>query len=414
MQVCEAGRRFVRSVVFGSVVLIGGAGVALAQQQPAPGDPQAPPATAPVENPVLAFFKRTELSGFVDTYYAYNFNTPAKPCNVFDTTKQFNCLRNFEVLHNSFSLSLAEIALEKKPTPDSRGGFRIDLDYGATADIVASADPGGTTTYENIQQAYVSYLAPVGTGLQFDIGKFVTPLGYEVIESKDNWNYGRSFLFALAIPYYHTGVRVSYSPNDKVTLGGLLVNGWNNTVDNNTGKTIEGSFTLKPTGSLTFVENYIAGPEENNDNKNWRQVSDTIVSYNPTKQLSLAANYDYGWEAVDTVCKVTVKTETSCVWQGIAGYLRYQANNWFAVSPRYEYYQDRNGFTTGTVQNLQEGTLTLEFRHKDGVLLRVEYRHDNSNTPFFFKTDEAGKTTLVKSQDTITAGIVYAFSSKTP
>ena len=40
---------------------------------------------------------------------------------------------------------------------------------------------------------------PVGRGLTLDVGKFVTQHGAEVIESKDNWNYSRSFMFALAI-----------------------------------------------------------------------------------------------------------------------------------------------------------------------------------------------------------------------
>ena len=38
-----------------------------------------------------------------------------------------------------------------------------------------------------------------------DFGKFVTSAGAEVIESKDNWNYSRSLLFAYAIPYWHFG-----------------------------------------------------------------------------------------------------------------------------------------------------------------------------------------------------------------
>ena len=66
--------------------------------------------------------------------------------------------------------------------------------------------------------------------MQFDFGKFVTPFGNEVIESKDNWNYSRSLLFSLAIPYYHQGLRATYSPNDQVTLAGYLVNGWNNSL----------------------------------------------------------------------------------------------------------------------------------------------------------------------------------------
>ena len=82
-------------------------------------------------------------------------------------------------------------------------------------------------------------------------------MGNEVIETKDNWNYGRSLLFTLAIPYYHMGARLTYSPNDKVTLQGHVVNGWNDAADNNTGKSVGGSITLKPTGALTVIENFM-------------------------------------------------------------------------------------------------------------------------------------------------------------
>src|SRR5207302_11056951 len=132
------------------------------------------------------------------------------------------------------------------------GGFRIDLDYGATAGLVAGFEPGGTTLYQNIQQAYVSYLAPTGSWLQIDFGKFVTPAGYEVIETKDNGNYSRSLLFAVAIPYYHMGLRASYPLSDKVSLTGFLVNGWNNAADNNTGKTVAGSLAVKPARALSM------------------------------------------------------------------------------------------------------------------------------------------------------------------
>src|SRR5207253_262834 len=78
--------------------------------------------TAQGSDKFLDFFRRTELSGFVDVYYGYNFNTPA--------TRKAGPERTFDVQHNSFSLNLAELSLEKKPTDDSRGGFRVDLDYG--------------------------------------------------------------------------------------------------------------------------------------------------------------------------------------------------------------------------------------------------------------------------------------------
>ncbi len=151
----------------------------------------------------MSFLRRVEISGFVDGYYGYNFNKPANG--------KAGPERIFDVQHNSFSLNLAELALEKKPTDDSRVGFRLDLDYGPTADIVKATEPGGTEIFRNIGQAYVSFLAPVGKGWQFDFGEFVTPTGNEVIKTKDNWNYSRGLLFTLAIPFYHMGMRTTYS-----------------------------------------------------------------------------------------------------------------------------------------------------------------------------------------------------------
>ena len=355
---------------------------------------------APAGDPTLKFFSGTELSGFVDTYYSYNFNKPSDPCAHVGDTAVFNCLHNFDVAHNAFSLSLAEIALEKKPTMESRGGFRVDLDYGSTANMVAAFDPGGTSVYQNIQQAYVSYLAPAGKGsIQLDFGKFVTPAGFEVIEAKDNWNYSRGLLFALAIPYYHMGMRAAYSPNDKVTVTGFLFNGWNNVVDNNTGKSVGLSVSGKPNANLTIIENYIGGPEATGTNSPWRHLSDTVLTYTVSKQTSVAFNYDWAKDG-------------DLQWQGFAAYLKYQANDWFAVTPRYEFFKDRDGFATGVAQNVQDFTLTTEFKHKDGVLMRIEYRGDFSNSSAgYFISDSSG---LKKNQQALTVGWIFAFSSKMP
>jgi hypothetical protein len=368
-----------------------------ASETTAAAEPQAP---AAADTATLKFFSGTELTGFVDTYYSYNFNTPKTACQTNAGVAMFNCLHNFDFAHNSFSLNLAEVALEKKPTADSRGGFRIDLDYGPTTAWVHSFDPGGVSIYQNIQQAYVSYLAPAGKGsLQLDFGKFVTPAGYEVIETKDNWNYSRSLLFALAIPYYHLGMRAAYSPNDKVTVTGFLFNGWNNSVDNNGGKSVGLSVTGKPTGALTIIENYIGGPETTGDNTGWRHLSDTVLTYTVNKPVSFALNYDYGKDQ-----------NSNQTWQGVAVYLKFQANDWFALVPRYEYLKDKDAFMTGASQNVQEFTLTAELKHKDGVMMRIEYRGDMADSPYFLKNTSE----LSKNQNALTVGWVYAFSSKTP
>src|SRR2546427_2569392 len=266
---------------------------------------------------IMSFFRSTELSGFVDAYYGYNFNHPGV-----DTQ-----LRNFDTKSSQFSLNLAKVVLEKKPVADSRLGFRTDLAVGPATEIVHASEPGGADVFKHLQQAYLSYLAPVGKGLQIDVGKFVTQHGAEVIETKDNWNYSRSLLFALAIPYYHFGMRATYAFSDKFTLAGYLVNGWNNVVDNNTGKTVGIQATVKPTAKLTVVGNYMGGPEQPGNNDDWRHLFDTTVTYARNGPVSLMANYDYGF---DRFAGARVH------WQGIAGYFPVQANKWLAFAPRFD------------------------------------------------------------------------------
>jgi hypothetical protein len=177
------------------------------------------------------------------------------------------------------------------------------------------------------------------------------------------------------------------------------VNGWNNSVDNNSGKSAIVSLTLKPTSAFSFIENYMGGPELTGTNKGMRNLSDTTITYTASKQVSLAANGDFGKQAAGGGLP-------SQTWWGVAGYAKFQANDVVAISPRLEYLNDEDGFMTGTVQKLKEATITYEAKSKDGFLFRAEYRHDMSDQAFFTK-----KGATKKNQDTLTFGIVYAFSS---
>jgi hypothetical protein len=329
-----------------------------------------------------------ELGALVDTYYGYHFNTPDGDAP----------LRNFDTRHNQFALSMAEVWLASAPTADRRVGFNVKLTFGPASSLINAFEPGTTQNLQNLEQAYVSYLAPAGKGLQVDVGKFVTPLGAEVIEAKDNWNYSRSLLFALAIPYYHMGARVSYSPNDRVSLAGYVVNGWNDVVENNSGKTVGAQLTYKPFPSLSVVANYMAGPEQSEDT-DWRRIFDTTVTYTATSRLSLMANYDYGQDAV---------AGAGVHWTGVAAYARYQATDWLAFVPRAEWYDDSQGFTTGVAQTLKEITVTAECKAADNFLIRTEYRNDVSNVPFF----TTGGGAAVSHQGSFTVAALYAFSVK--
>lgn len=369
----------------------------------------APPAAPPSEPPsaLAAALGPMSVTGFIDGYYQYDLNHPhAGNCPAFTTSfsavPSCSTLRLFDAPTDQFSLNMIELTIAKAPdAAASRLGYDLTFGFGNAMNVVNSTDPGGLGFSQYVKEAYLSYLAPVGKGLQIDFGKFVTTNGAEVIETNANWNYSRSLLFNYAIPFYHFGLRAKYNFNDKFNVTGLLVNGWNNIVDNNTGKTLGVSLGWNPNKKWAIVQNYYAGPEEFHDNSDWRQLTDTVVTYTATSKLTLMANYDYGrGDVVPTVARPVA-------WQGVAAYGRYAFNDRYAFAVRGEYFDDRDGFNTGTAQNMYETTFTFERIVAKHLITRWEYRRDMSSRPVFVKG-----LGMIDHQDTFTGGLIYSFDVK--
>lgn len=350
---------------------------------------------APKSPSAASLLGPTSLSGFIDVYYGQNFNNPAT---------RTNGLRFFDVASNQFGLNLIELVVDKSPTvATSRTGYHVALGYGQAMTAITGAGVTNSLSADQyLKEAYFSYLAPIGKGLQIDVGKFVTPAGFEVIETKDDYNYSRGILFSYAIPYYHFGMRAKYAFNDKYSLAGYFTNGWSNVVDNNSGKTYGVSFAWNPTQKLGVVQNYLAGPEQNDLNSNWRQLSDTVVTYSATKRLTLAANFDYG--RGDRIAGIA----NPVYWSGIAGYFKLALAEKYSVAGRYEYFNDHYGFATGTAGHIQEVTGTFEHPFTNNILSRFEFRRDSASNPIFTK----GSATSVSGETTLTAGLIFTFDSR--
>ncbi len=326
------------------------------------------------------------ITGMVDVNYNKNFNNPVSHINDY---------RNFDVYENQFNVNLAKITFQKAASPV---GFRVDLGFGQAMDLVNSdASLGTEKSLRNLEQAYLTAVVPIGNGLTINAGKMVTHMGGEVIETIGNINYSRSILFAYAIPYFHLGVCASYPFSNKFSAALYVYNGWNNVVENNKDKTIGAEIIWSPSSSLTFIQNYIGGPEENNSTKK-RHVFDTIINYQATDVLFVTLNADYGQEALDPT--------GLAVWKGIALTGKYTISDASAISARVEEYYDQSGFTTGTLQLLKEFTLTYELKFVNSLTTRFEFRRDMSNKNTF--EDESG-TLSKNNQNTLLIGSIYTF-----
>ena len=321
------------------------------------------------------------FTGTIDGYYSGNFN---------DLTRRTNALRAFDIRNNEFSLNYAELAIEDKSKPV---GYRVDLGFGDAAGIVNSFEPSTTAFLEHLQQAYMSLSKE---NLTVDFGKFVTPLGAEVIETKDNWNYSRSFLFNYAVPLYHFGVRAMVAANDKVSIGATATNGWNNVRDNNAGKTIGIHSVIKPVDKLSWAVNYMFGDELGDDVT--RHTFDSTLTLTANDRVSVMGNYDY----------LNDDTFGGAKLHGVALYGKLKAHDKVVISPRWEWLQDKQGLGTGTSQTLREFTLTTAFPLDDRFTLYGEYRHDRSTEDVFAAAGDL--PTFTNRQNTLTIGAVFTVS----
>jgi hypothetical protein len=356
---------------------------------PAAAAPAAAPAT-PAPSALATILGSTTISGFVDTYYEYNSNQPAGRQTAY---------RNFDINSSQFSLNMLELVADKAVDKTSPVGYHVAVGFGQAENTINAGELGFD---QYLKEGYIEYLAPVGKGLQINLGKFVTPAGAEVIESKDNWNYSRGLLFSWAIPYFHYGMSAKYAFNDKVSLTGYVMNGWNGSIDNNSGKTGGFSLAWTPNKKTSIIENFLFGPEQTNDNSDFRELSDTVLTYNPTAKLSLMANVDYGH---DTSTSVTPTIPAA--WGGVALYAKYAPNDKYAFAVRGEYFDDHEGFETGTAQNMGEFTATFQRMIAKSIISRVEFRRDISNQPVFpFRSGFP-----ISDQNTVSVGVIYAFSS---
>ncbi|HVC46116.1 MAG TPA: porin [Terracidiphilus sp.] len=358
---------------------------------PAPAPAQTP-AAAPAAPPTWSVGPM-ELSGLIDGYYSYNANRPSNTAN-----GQMNDLYNFNDKTDQFNLAEARLTLNHDPDPV---GAHVDVIFGRANTLVngGSHDQG-----DYLEQAYLSLKPPKAKGLELDFGKFVTSAGAEVIESMNNWNYSRGLLFAWAIPYFHFGLRSSMPVGKSETIGVQVVNGWNNVTKTNGGVTIGlTSAYVKPKYSWNL--NYYVGPENPNTQKGYRNLIDTELLLTPTSKFNAYINYDYGQnrDALEAQGDTNLNH-----WQGIAVAAHEQVTGTSALIARYEYFNDPNGFSTGTAQDVQEFTGTYEYKWAEGLLTRIEYRRDWSDQPFFHK----GDTNMVDAQSTLTAGFVAFFGPK--
>jgi len=363
--------------------LLGMPALVFADEAAAPAKPKIP---IPELQDVLDAWGLT-LNGYIDASYSHLSGSGTFVSGTND--------RVFDFQHDAFTLHQAAFTLAKQPK-EGFGGL-VNVTFGQDADTIAAYNQNpGSTSKVDLTQAFVQYARGAFTGIG---GKFVTLAGAETINPTTDTNFSRSILFGYAIPFTHTGVRGTYAVNDKLSLILGLNNGWDDMQDTNGNKTIETGASYAPLSNLSFSAAGYFGNEKLCGSScggagepsaaaspgGYRGLVDLIGNYSATDKLSFVLNYDYGWQdnagSINPVTLAPFDANGNGVatWYGIAGYGNYQFTDQWRGSVRFEYFDDKDGYRTGVVQQWKEMTYTVAYMPYKNIELRGEYRYDWSN-----------------------------------
>lgn len=384
---------------------------ALAEE--APTDGGAPPRSAVEvarEEPKSIPIELTPI-GYVEAYYAYNFNRPSNAITNY---------RGFDNRHATFSLSNAALGAQAGTGPVTT---RLIFQVGSTPETYYGSEPGlagagganatSAELWKYLQEANVAWKAPVGRGLELQMGLVASPIGYEVFAVKDNWNWSRSNLF-FGLPFYHTGLRARYAWTDALSTSFGVFNGWNSVVDANEEKSVQTNVAYREDGLFLQVLYWggVERPTGSPEGPYWRHHFDVVAEWEARRWLTFAAQADHGWEP---------NRFGTARWSAGALYARVQPARWLYVAARGDRFHEHlatEGAPGGRASApifwggsewVSSYTTTIDVRPHDNLSVRLEYRHDESEAPIYFRrgvlTGPGGAfLPNATSQDTILLG----------
>lgn len=387
-----------------------------------------PAAALAADGAEARWYDQVKVGAFVDAYASANFANPKTgvlaPQNRFRAYDQTN------------GLLFHWVGLDANVDP-APVGAGVSLRFGPSAALYTGS-PDNELGLSNVKQAFVAYKPGGAAGkVAVSFGKFDTLYGAEVADSQLNVTYTRSVLNYYLQPFFHTGFRVEWQPTEVFQLKALAVNGWNNAVDNNLGKTLGLQAVYKPNDRFLALIGWLGGPEQPDHvkvgcadgtrfdraglacvdapgtpasdavvdrggaNRRFRHLVDAIVDWSPVDRFR--ALFNASWATEEVLSLTAAKAERK-VWYGVDLTVRAKLDDHLFVGLRGSLARDRQGFMmgTGVDTRVTSGTLTLGWSPTPNLIVKLEPRLDVGNAAFFAK----GLDGTSKVQLTTTLGVV--------
>lgn len=310
------------------------------------------------------------IGGYLDTYYG--------ACTDKNTTNTVPFFVNMN-RSNEMNINLAYIDIRYT---DSNFRVRFVPGFGTymNANYVTES-----STLKHIVEGSVGFRLNKKHNIWLDAGVLGSPYTNESAVSKDHLMYTRS-VAPEYVPYYLSGLKFSFPISKKVSTYLYILNGWQQIMDLNSGKSIGTQVEYRPTDKLLLNWNTYAGVERSSFNPTYRLrlFTDVYAIYNPNDTWSFTSCFYVGNQQV----KTTNLTNTyQTWWQGnVIG--KYAFNSKHSLSGRIEYWNDpyQTMFVSTKIASqftLGSAGLCYNFKANEHALVRLDARQFFSNQSTF-------------------------------
>jgi hypothetical protein len=294
------------------------------------------------------------FSGSADIYYQYDHNKPA-------SKERPPFLYNFKK-HNQLNVNLA---LLKGAYQGKKWRANLAVMAGNYADYNLATEP---RFFRYINEANIGFA--FSGKFSVDAGIFPSHIGLESAIAKDNWNLSRSIL-AENTPYYETGIKFNYAPNEKWSLSALVLQGWQNIKDYNSSKAFGTQVQYKPNDKWLFNSSTFIGNERPDSAKQLRFFHNFYFTYIISSKLKTAFLLDAG---------AGKKRNESGFngWAGTALLIQYAVSPKLNMGGRAEWYTDKKGVIVSSYQprafRMGGFALNLDYSPVKFMMMRAEGR----------------------------------------
>jgi hypothetical protein len=306
------------------------------------------------------------LTGFVDTYFAWDVGQPDGHARSFTTQA---------ARHNEFAINLAHLSLALSK-PGVRA--RVALQAGTAVEANYAGEVEGGTLARHIQEAVVGVAAT--DDIWVDAGIFFSHLGAESWISRDNPTYTRSFT-AEYTPYYSAGVKATWAARPDLSFQVHVINGWQVIADPNAGKSLGFRVDWVASPRLTLAASgYLGNDRPEGDEARARKFAQLLLLARPSDRIGLWLTADHGWQD-------GADGEEADPWWSVTAIAEARINDRLALSGRAERYVDRSGVVTAPGFEVTAFSLGTNVALPNGVLWRNEWRVLRSDQPLWPGSD---------------------------